>query len=61
MLIRYCVGVGSLAPKPEKMSPKTGTTLTSRKIVMPMAMTVTAVGYIMADFTFLRRRAEFSR
>jgi hypothetical protein len=34
---------------------------TTAVIVMPMAMTVTAVGYIHADFTFLRRRAVFSR
>ena len=34
MLIRNCVGAGSLAPKPEKISPKTGTTFTSRKMVI---------------------------
>lgn len=60
-MMRYSVGAGSLAPNPLKMSLKTGTTLTSRKMVMPMAIRVTAVGYIMADFTFLRRRAVFSK
>jgi hypothetical protein len=56
-----CVGAGNFDPKPLYTSPKTGTTFTSRKMVMPMAMIVTAVGYIIADFTFLRRRAVFSR
>ena len=55
------VGAGSLAPKLAKISPNTGTTLTKRKIVMRIATTVTTVGYIMADLTFLRSRAAFSR
>ena len=36
-------------------------TLMSRNIVMPMATSVTMQGYIMADFTFLRSRAVFSK
>ena len=59
-LMRYWVGVGSLPPMLVKISPKTGTTLTSRKTVMPRATTDTTVGYIMADLTFLRRRAVAS-
>ncbi len=43
------------------ISPNTGTTFTSKNIVIPIATSVTAVGYIIADFTFFRRRAVFSR
>ena len=39
MLIRNCVGAGSLAPKLAKISPNTGTTFTSRKIVIRIATT----------------------
>ena len=60
-LIKYSVGAGSVALKLAKISPKTGTTFTSRKIVIRIATTVTTVGYIMADLTFLRSRAVFSR
>ena len=44
-----------------KISPNTGTTLINRKIVIKIATTETTVGYIMADLTFLRSRAAFSR
>ena len=60
-VMRNKVGPGSLPPKPEKTSLKTGTTTTMRKMVMPMATMVTATGYISEDLTFLRRRAVFSR
>ena len=61
MLTSHNVGPGSLALKLLKISPNTGTTLTRRKMVMEMATTVTTMGYIIADFTFFRRRAVFSR
>ena len=59
--IRNWVGPGSFAPNPLKISPKTGTTLIKRKIVMPMATQETAVGYIIADLIFLFMRARDSK
>src|SRR2546429_491937 len=53
MLTRYWVGAGKAAPKLAKISPKTGTTLTKRKIVIRMATTETTIGYIMEDLTCL--------
>lgn len=55
------MGAGSFAPKPEKISPNVGTTLTSRKQVIVTATMVTMVGYIIADLTFFCRRTVFSK
>ena len=42
--IKNCVGAGSLAPKSLKISPKTGTTRTIRKVVIKNAMLMTMTG-----------------
>src|ERR1051326_4137770 len=53
-LIRNWVGAGSVAPKLAKISPKTGTTFTSRKMVMQMATVVTIVAICITIFLLVK-------
>ena len=59
--IKICVGKGRDPPSISKIPWNVGTTLTSRNVVIPIAIETTAAGYTIAVFTFLCRDAVFSR
>src|SRR5687768_14429822 len=51
-LMRNCVGAGSLAPKSANIAANTGMTKISSTFTSAIARPMTAIGYVIADFTF---------
>src|SRR5687768_13401121 len=50
--LRNCVGAGSLAPKSANIAANTGITKIRSTFTNAIARPMTAIGYVIADFTF---------
>jgi hypothetical protein len=50
--INNCVGAGNRCPKSANIAAKTGMTKISSTFTSAIANPITAIGYVIADFTF---------